>query len=748
MISTRLPVCVTVNIFKLLLILTEAYEITENRDIIQIERHFQQFPHGVTQFVYRNALLRKIEESFKEATGYDPPTVVLCGMGGQGKTQLALAFCRQIRRSKSIFWANASSEVAMTESLEGLWNLIKTPDQIADDVDSKISYVYRNLSDTTQPWMLVFDNYDDPESFRNVRQFIPQGSSGAVLFTSRHSNLSDLGIVVEIPGFEEDEALRLLERQTATFSERCMNGQEVEIKLERQKIVRRLGYLPLAIDQAAAYIRDMKYDLKEFLPRYERSEHDQRDFLQRTPDFWEYPLPERSKRATALSVFTTWELSFQLLHSETHERDAKACLLAMFAFLDFRDISDEIFIVARNSDNFNASASPLKTPTWPRYFYGTDETWNREKLDRTLQELAKRSLIQNFRRSETDRFLHFSLHPLVSDWVKLRLSLDVRRECFQQAVKLAEGCCTAFISNQLMLSLQAELQLSQHLSALESNLASSPKNFREDKGTSRLSDLLKSISRALAERRYERAQQERRNIADWISSLNNTCIPTIADKYPSHTHRWFFDHRNFQAWLNSKPALLWCQGSLGSGKSTLASQLSFRLETTETAGQSCVATCQVTSSMSAYTLYGSLVKNLYTLQVLSEGFEDCEMEIQRLYSKRSEEVRFATLQDMTEILQTVSVKRRQIFLVIDGLDRLEATEQNSFLKIVDNSPTFLKFMIMSRPNVCNLPQQRIEIPIEATSESIYLHVQNHFLSDRDIKDIVKQANGSYVLGFL
>lgn len=434
---------------------------------------------------------------------------------------------------------------------------------------------------------------------------------------------------------------------------------------------------------------------------------------------------KRSKTATALSVFTTWELSFQLLHGETPERDAKACLLAIFAFLDSRDISDEIFITAANTHNSSACALPLITPKWIRCFYSRDWAQNRAKLEVTLQELAKRALIRNLRRSETDNFRHFSLHPLVSDWVKLRLGLDVRRECFQQAVRLAEGCCIAFLSNQLVLSLQGELQLLLHLSVLESNFTSSPKDFREDKVTSSLSAGLKVVSRALAERRYERVQQERRHAGDWISPLTNTIITPVSDKV--RTPHWFLDHTTFQAWLSSQTTLLWCQGSLGSGNSTVAAQVASELITTEIVGDSSIATCQVSSSLSAYTLYGGLVKNLFALEVLTEGFEDRGMDNLQLCRKRSEQVRSAVLSDVTEVLRIISIKRHKSILIVDGQDMLDAIEQGQFLEIVGELPMFLKFMITSRPTLCKLPQPRIELPIEASPESIGLHVRDHFL---------------------
>jgi hypothetical protein len=96
--------------------------------------------------------------------------------------------------------------------------------------------------------LLVFDKYDSPKDFPNIYEYFPKSSSGAILFTSRHADSTRLGDVVEMGGMTEEEGVELLLSQ-------CAYKDTTENVFKGRKIVRTLGYLPLAIDQAGAYIR-------------------------------------------------------------------------------------------------------------------------------------------------------------------------------------------------------------------------------------------------------------------------------------------------------------------------------------------------------------------------------------------------------------------------------------------------------------------------------------------------------------
>ncbi len=110
------------------------------------------------------------------------------------------------------------------------------------------------------------------------------------------------------------------------------------------QIVRRLGVLPLAVDQAVAYIRSRGLTLPQFLADFdERCE----TVLQHTPELWGYRRKlAGAKDETKLSVFTTWDLSFQQLRRSDAEREQIRQLPTTAAFYDITRV-DEVIIYAR-----------------------------------------------------------------------------------------------------------------------------------------------------------------------------------------------------------------------------------------------------------------------------------------------------------------------------------------------------------------------------------------------------------------
>jgi hypothetical protein len=96
-------------------------------------------------------------------------------MGGQGKSQLALEHCRRSKSNcRGIFWINATSETTAERDIEIIASKLNTPLRKAlDDVSSKIEFVKETLENWNEPWMLVFDNYDWPTGFQNIKDFMP-----------------------------------------------------------------------------------------------------------------------------------------------------------------------------------------------------------------------------------------------------------------------------------------------------------------------------------------------------------------------------------------------------------------------------------------------------------------------------------------------------------------------------------------------------------------------------------------------
>lgn len=173
-------------------------------------------------------------------------------MGGQGKSRLALDYGRQISLESDsvlVLWLDAMTRQSMTRSFEDIadrWNGRK---RRFADAESRLKYVNEVLAD--RKWLLIFDNYDHPDLFSDICNFIPPGD-GSVLITSRHADAGLLGKVVQISGMDEGEGLELLRRRTEQNLDEPLN------RAAATKVLQALGFLPLAVDQAGAYIRQQR----------------------------------------------------------------------------------------------------------------------------------------------------------------------------------------------------------------------------------------------------------------------------------------------------------------------------------------------------------------------------------------------------------------------------------------------------------------------------------------------------------
>ena len=131
---------------------------------------------------------------------------VLRGLGGIGKTQLAVEFMRQYQKEfTAIFWLNGSSEDSLKQSLAKQVGALPLQNSEARDADTA-----RNVNKSVQEvltwlaasensrWLLVFDNVDrkfqssDPLSY-DIKEYFPAADHGAILITTRLSRLEQLG---------------------------------------------------------------------------------------------------------------------------------------------------------------------------------------------------------------------------------------------------------------------------------------------------------------------------------------------------------------------------------------------------------------------------------------------------------------------------------------------------------------------------------------------------------------------------
>jgi tetratricopeptide (TPR) repeat protein len=365
----------------------------------------------VKHFVPRTHPQKEIRKHLQAQRTTAMPTVfVLLGMGGCGKSQLALEYCQQSENDKSytaIFWIDAMSPTTIEQSLTSVARELSKPGFDVADVEGNVRYVLTTVGTWREPWLLIFDNFDDPYSFHNksVKEYFPRGKSGSILITSRDGAAKCLGRHIDVSTMSNEEALELLFRRSDT------TRSDAAVQ-EAQRIVKRLGFHALAIDQAGAYILTRTLDFDLFLEHYDKRRE---EVLNETPGLWDYRrnLEPGREIETKLTVFTTWELSFDLITGDEKVRGDKEHILTLTAFFDGNEISDTLF-EPYSSRNSSWMSSCTK-----------DNAWNKYKFQDILQELRNLSLVQNLRIQRSGA--SFSLHPLVQDWMKLRISSESRQ---------------------------------------------------------------------------------------------------------------------------------------------------------------------------------------------------------------------------------------------------------------------------------------------------------------------------------
>ena len=149
---------------------------------------------------------------------------------------------------KGIFWIDATSRTTALKSFEAISRRILLPSQIPQQ-DAVVECVKEKLAEWSEPWLLVFDNYDNPDAlfFSDCK---PSGREGCVLITTRHVDVDDCAAsdcAFELPPFSESEANALLLKL-------CQKEQTEENLISGKAIVKRLGCHPLAITQAVSAI--------------------------------------------------------------------------------------------------------------------------------------------------------------------------------------------------------------------------------------------------------------------------------------------------------------------------------------------------------------------------------------------------------------------------------------------------------------------------------------------------------------
>jgi transcriptional regulator with XRE-family HTH domain len=249
----------------------------------------------------------------------------ISGLGGIGKTQIAIEYAYRYKAEyQAVFWANASTYDVLSADFVKLAALLSLPEQREEDQDIVIRAVKRWLSNHSQ-WLFIIDNVDN---LAMIADFLPYQNTGDVLLTTR---LQALGTVAQSKEVEkmrlEEGTIFLLRRIKAIPPDASLEQTPSENQKLALEVAIALDGLPLALDQAGAYIEETRCGLAQYLHLYSTS---RKELLLRRGRF---PLNHPD------SVVTTWSLSFEQVQQEN---PAAAELLYLLAFLSAEAIPEDI----------------------------------------------------------------------------------------------------------------------------------------------------------------------------------------------------------------------------------------------------------------------------------------------------------------------------------------------------------------------------------------------------------------------
>jgi hypothetical protein len=274
-----------------------------------------------TFFTGREDVLRRLHAALA-ARGATALTQAIAGLGGIGKTQTAVEYAYRRRDAyRAVLWARADSRSTLTTDFAAIATLLDLPEKDARDLDQVRAAVQRWLTDNGG-YLLVLDNADEPSA---LEPFVPLDPEGHILITTRADNLDQLNVgdLIELSVLPPDEAVEFLLKRARR---QRVDPQE---RVAAAELAHELGRLPLALEQAGAYIAVHKVRFRDYLGDYRTLQ------LQL--------LEEQGPVAGAYrkTVRTTWRKNIDAVRKKS---PAAADLLAATAFLGPDGIPDELLI--------------------------------------------------------------------------------------------------------------------------------------------------------------------------------------------------------------------------------------------------------------------------------------------------------------------------------------------------------------------------------------------------------------------
>ncbi|KAF7139716.1 hypothetical protein CNMCM5793_007554 [Aspergillus hiratsukae] len=289
----------------------------------------------IENFLGRQEELEHLWHYLQPANAQFRKIAILHGLGGMGKTQLAVRFARDHKNDfTAVFWLSGKDRGTLLQSLSSalprLPGQSRTNEAINDeDVEQQARHVLQWLAlEGNSRWLIIFDNIDQYSPIDNavgdaydIGEFFPTADHGSILITTRLQGLSELGKSFPVHRLESNDAIQLLLQSSGLPAKNTR--RELKSNPDILALSNRLDGLPLAIVIAGAFMRETGTNITEYLQYYQESWFDLQS--QSSP----------GRQYQQGNILQTWMISYH----EIQKRDPNAAeLLLLLARFDNRDI--------------------------------------------------------------------------------------------------------------------------------------------------------------------------------------------------------------------------------------------------------------------------------------------------------------------------------------------------------------------------------------------------------------------------
>src|SRR5256714_4351786 len=345
----------------------------------------------------------------KTAALSQPPAIR--GLGGIGKTQTAVEYAYRYRDEyQYVLWVQANTAETLLANFVALARLLNLPEKDAREQQITVQALKQWL-ETHSNWLLIFDNADD---LALVQDYLPAGNTGHVLLTTRAQAMGGLARKIELDTMSPQEGATLLLRRASLIApDAALESASPADRALAIDIVRAMDGLPLALDQAGAYLEETSESLSTYLTLYQQQRG---ELLKRRGGL----VPHHPD-----SVATTWSLAFKNVE---RANPAAIELVRLCAFLAPDAIPEELISAGASdlgpvlqpvaADRLTLNAALAELLTIHRLVQAVIKDEMNEQTQRQWTERAVRAVNQVFPFNEPapwPRSQRYLLHALVCE---------------------------------------------------------------------------------------------------------------------------------------------------------------------------------------------------------------------------------------------------------------------------------------------------------------------------------------------